>query len=136
MVSSKIVKREYPPRMYPAGKSPLQNKSMNHCCSLPDIGKRQRKDKKLSAITSFLGEDIYNDIRDNSQLGVLLKLASRLKCDAFDPEDKWNVDHTGFWGELKMNPEEGPTWEELVRIMPHSGLMRRRSGLVCCLSCL
>ncbi|CAA7014129.1 unnamed protein product [Microthlaspi erraticum] len=76
MVSSKIVKREYPPRMYPAGKSPLQNKSMNHCCSLPDIGKRQRKDKKLSAITSFLGEDIYNDIRDNSQLGVLLKLAS------------------------------------------------------------
>lgn len=156
MMSSTTMKREYPPRMYPAGKSPLQNKSMNHCCSLSDFKK----------ITTFLGHDIYDDIRDNSQVGVLLKLASSgyiwcaqtvhhflthqlaiessyeiwsliggrpvrfsllefavitgLNCDPIDAEDKCNVDHTEFWGELQVKPEEGPSWEELVTIMPHA----------------
>ncbi|CAA7046307.1 unnamed protein product [Microthlaspi erraticum] len=45
---------------------------------------------------------------------------------------------TEFWGELKVNPEEGPTWEELVRIMPHSRRWsdekKKRLGLLLILS--
>ncbi|XP_023641942.1 uncharacterized protein LOC17893586 [Capsella rubella] len=57
--------RRYPPRLYPEGKSPLLRKSMHHNCTLASFG----------FMKECIGEDVYNDIRDHSQVGVVLMLA-------------------------------------------------------------
>lgn len=57
--------KRYPPRLYPEGKSPFQRRSMHHNCTLASFG----------TMKECIGEEVYNDIRDNSQVGVILKLA-------------------------------------------------------------
>ncbi|ESQ27148.1 hypothetical protein EUTSA_v10019746mg [Eutrema salsugineum] len=58
--------KDYPQRLYPEGKSPLLKKSCHHNCKLHEF---------IMMIRDHLGEEIYNDIMNNSQVGVLLKLA-------------------------------------------------------------
>ncbi|ESQ43378.1 hypothetical protein EUTSA_v10015990mg [Eutrema salsugineum] len=58
--------KDYPQRLYPEGKSPLLKKSCHHNCKLHEF---------IMMIRDHLGDDIYNDIMNNSQVGVLLKLA-------------------------------------------------------------
>ncbi|CAH8261950.1 unnamed protein product [Arabidopsis lyrata] len=59
--SSQILK--YPPRLYEEGKSPLQNRSMNHSCYFFQIGK----------IREGLGPDVWDGLM-KSTLGVFIKL--------------------------------------------------------------
>ncbi|KAL9293310.1 hypothetical protein AtEden1_Chr3g0191611 [Arabidopsis thaliana] len=54
-------KRRYPPRLYLEGKSPLERRSMHHNYTLHNFG--TLKDNN--------GDDIYNDICDNSQVGMI-----------------------------------------------------------------
>ncbi|XP_024006486.1 uncharacterized protein LOC112082995 [Eutrema salsugineum] len=58
--------KDYPQRLYPEGKSLLLKKSCHHNCKLHEF---------IMMIRDHLGEEIYNDIMNNSQVGVLLKLA-------------------------------------------------------------
>ncbi|CAH8266952.1 unnamed protein product [Arabidopsis lyrata] len=60
--SSQILK--YPPRLSEEGKSPLQNRIMNHNCYFSQIGK----------IREGLGPDVWDDLM-KSTLGVFIKLA-------------------------------------------------------------
>ncbi|ESQ37399.1 hypothetical protein EUTSA_v10002824mg, partial [Eutrema salsugineum] len=55
----------YPPRLYPEGKSPLQNRSMNHYCFLNLFGR----------VKDGIGADVFENIKETSQVGVILKLA-------------------------------------------------------------
>ncbi|CAA7049708.1 unnamed protein product [Microthlaspi erraticum] len=66
-MASRKPRRDYPQRLYPPGKSPLQNRSMHHNCSFSGFGE----------LESVVGETVYNDVMNNSQVGVILKLASR-----------------------------------------------------------
>lgn len=59
--------KDYPLTLYPLRKSSLQHKSMNHSCSLIDFG--NLKDQ--------VGDEVYQDIANNSQVGVIMKIASR-----------------------------------------------------------
>lgn len=54
-------KRRYPPTLYLEGKSPLERRSMHHNYTLHNFG--TLKDNN--------GDDIYNDICDNSQVGMI-----------------------------------------------------------------
>ncbi|ESQ50975.1 hypothetical protein EUTSA_v10023178mg [Eutrema salsugineum] len=57
--------KDYPPRLNPEGKSSLQNRSMNHYCFLNLFGR----------IKEGIGGDLFKNIKETSQLGVILKLA-------------------------------------------------------------
>ncbi|KAL9308525.1 hypothetical protein AtNW77_Chr1g0041291 [Arabidopsis thaliana] len=54
----------YRPRLYLEGKSPLQNRSINHCCFVSNIFK----------IRSRLGSDVWKGLLKSS-LGVFIKFA-------------------------------------------------------------
>ncbi|CAL9222787.1 unnamed protein product [Arabidopsis halleri] len=64
-MESSLPKRNYPPRLYREGKSPIHTRSMHHNCTVSSI----------ATMKDFIGDRAYAEIRDNSQLGVLLKLA-------------------------------------------------------------
>ncbi|CAA7018174.1 unnamed protein product [Microthlaspi erraticum] len=66
MASGKKTRKEYPPRLYPVLKSPEKNRSMHHNCVFSGFGE----------LNSAVGDTIYNDVMNNSQVGVILKLAS------------------------------------------------------------
>ncbi|KAF8077541.1 hypothetical protein N665_1029s0001 [Sinapis alba] len=55
--------RKYPPRLYEAGKNPIQNRSMNHSCLLSNI----------QMVKENLGEDVWSELRE-SAIGVIVKL--------------------------------------------------------------
>ncbi|XP_023638196.1 uncharacterized protein LOC17884819 [Capsella rubella] len=63
--SSGKKKRRYPPLLYPPGKSPLLKRSVHHNCTLASFG----------YMKDCIGEDVYIDIWDHTQVGVLLSLA-------------------------------------------------------------
>ncbi|XP_023636067.1 uncharacterized protein LOC17883834 [Capsella rubella] len=63
--SSGEKKGKYPPLLYPPGKSPLLKRSIHHNCTLASFG----------FMKDCIGEDVYKDIRDHTQVGVLLSLA-------------------------------------------------------------
>ncbi|KAJ4872829.1 Ulp1 protease family protein [Raphanus sativus] len=55
--------RKYPHRLYEVGKTPIQNRSMNHSCYLSNIQEVREK----------LGEDVWSELRE-SPIGVIVKL--------------------------------------------------------------
>ncbi|KAF8113256.1 hypothetical protein N665_0053s0007 [Sinapis alba] len=55
--------RKYPPRLYEAGKTPIQNRSMNHNCFLSNF----------QMVKENLGEDVWSALRE-SAIGVIVKL--------------------------------------------------------------
>ncbi|KAF8051521.1 hypothetical protein N665_1712s0004 [Sinapis alba] len=55
--------RKYPPRLYEAGKTPIQNRSMNHSCFLSNI----------QMVKENLREDVWSALRE-SAIGVIVKL--------------------------------------------------------------
>ncbi|XP_010431051.1 PREDICTED: uncharacterized protein LOC104715335 [Camelina sativa] len=57
--------KRYPSRLYGVGNFPLPMRSMHHDCSLSNLG----------GLKGFVGDEVYDKIRKNSQLGVLLDLA-------------------------------------------------------------
>lgn len=59
-------RREYPGRLFPPGKSPLQDRSLHHNCKLTEFGHLKHS----------VGEEVFNDVMSTSQVGVILKLAS------------------------------------------------------------
>lgn len=65
-MGSSIVKKEYPRRLYPPG-TPLQNRSLNHNCKLTDFGE----------LLDAVGKEVYNKVMNTSQVGVILKFATR-----------------------------------------------------------
>ncbi|VVA98089.1 unnamed protein product [Arabis nemorensis] len=63
-MASSSEKRKYPSRLYEEGKSPLQNRSINHNCFRA----------KFAIIKDGLGDDVWSDLRDSS-VGVFIKFA-------------------------------------------------------------
>ncbi|XP_056841732.1 uncharacterized protein LOC108834234 [Raphanus sativus] len=55
--------RKYPPRLYQIGKTPNQNRSMNHSCFLGN----------LQTLRENVGEDVWDELRE-SAVGVIIKL--------------------------------------------------------------
>ncbi|KAG2331784.1 hypothetical protein Bca4012_018659 [Brassica carinata] len=55
--------RKYPPRLYEIGKTPIQNRSMNHNCYLSNI----------QTLKENVGEDVWAELRE-SAVGVIIKL--------------------------------------------------------------
>ncbi|CAA7058015.1 unnamed protein product [Microthlaspi erraticum] len=66
-MGSSTLGREYPGRLFPAGKSPLQDRSLHHNCKLTEFGQLKQS----------VGEEVFNDVMSTSQVGIILKLASR-----------------------------------------------------------
>ncbi|XP_024009662.1 uncharacterized protein LOC112084636 [Eutrema salsugineum] len=58
--------KDYPQRLYPEGRSPLMNKSFHHNCKVHEF---------IFLIRDQLGDGIFDDIKNNSQVNVFLKLA-------------------------------------------------------------
>ncbi|EOA22131.1 hypothetical protein CARUB_v10002689mg [Capsella rubella] len=128
--SSGEKKGKYPPLLYAPGKSHLLKRSIHHNCTLASFG----------FMKDCIGEDVYKDIRDHTQVGVLLSLAdsdyvwwaklvhyiltrqlaierrdfwSELNCQPIVEDDIVEVDHREFWAELKVDSGVGPNWYDL-----------------------
>ncbi|CAN7139270.1 unnamed protein product, partial [Brassica rapa subsp. narinosa] len=54
---------KYPPRLYEIGKTPIQNRSMNHSCFLSNI----------QTVEENVGADVWSELRE-SAVGVIIKL--------------------------------------------------------------
>ncbi|CAF2078570.1 BnaC01g35700D [Brassica napus] len=55
--------RKYPPRLYEIGKTPIQNRNMNHSCFLSNI----------QTVEENVGADVWSELRE-SAVGVIIKL--------------------------------------------------------------
>ncbi|CAA7043421.1 unnamed protein product [Microthlaspi erraticum] len=66
-MGSSTLGREISGRLFPAGKSPLQDRSLHHNCKLTEFGQLKHS----------VGEEVFNDVMSTSQVGIILKLASR-----------------------------------------------------------
>ncbi|CAH8335227.1 unnamed protein product [Eruca vesicaria subsp. sativa] len=108
--------RKYPPRLCQIGKTPIQQRSMNHSCFLANI----------QTVQENIGTDVWPELRD-SAVGVILKLKeldftwsakhvhgflvnqlaiqsniTGLNCDPFDTQEQWDVSHEDFWEEMNV----------------------------------
>ncbi|CAA7017738.1 unnamed protein product [Microthlaspi erraticum] len=61
-----------------------------------------------------------------------------LNCEPFKDENKWDLDHEEFWGELNVSTLEGPSLDQLELVFSKSAdwtfEKRRMVGLLCLLS--
>ncbi|CAH8389177.1 unnamed protein product [Eruca vesicaria subsp. sativa] len=61
MASSSDI-RKYPPRLYEAGKTPIQSRSMNHSCHLSNV----------AMVKEAVGVDAWDVLKD--AVGVIIRL--------------------------------------------------------------
>ncbi|CAG7894412.1 unnamed protein product, partial [Brassica rapa] len=66
--------RKYPRRLYEVGKTPVQNRSMNHSCYLSNI----------QTVREELGEDVWSELREST---IGFGDNTGLNCDPFDKHD-------------------------------------------------
>ncbi|CAA7032673.1 unnamed protein product [Microthlaspi erraticum] len=94
-------------RLFPAGKSPLQDRSLHHNCKLTEFGQLKHS----------VGEEVFNDVMSTSQVGIILKLASRSymwcakTCHNLLTHQLAIESSNEIWS--LFGDGEGPSWHEL-----------------------
>ncbi|CAA7014306.1 unnamed protein product [Microthlaspi erraticum] len=126
-MGSSTLGREYQGRLFPAGKSPLQDRSLHHNCKLTEFGQLKHS----------VGEEVFNDVMSTSQVGIILKLASRsyMWCAktchnllthqlAIESSNEiWSlfggrpIRTHFFWDLVGIKDGEGPSWHELNGVL-------------------
>ncbi|CAA7041943.1 unnamed protein product [Microthlaspi erraticum] len=118
-MGSSTLRREYPGRLFPAGKYPLQDRNLHHNGNLTEFGHLKHS----------VGEEVFNDVMSTSQVEIILKLASSsyMWCAktchnllthqlAIESSNEiWSLfgEHTSFWDLVGIKHGEGPSWHEL-----------------------
>ncbi|EOA22639.1 hypothetical protein CARUB_v10003309mg [Capsella rubella] len=114
--------KKYPTRFYEEGKSPLQDRSMNHNCFISIIANRvhfflihQLAINNIHEVWSLIdGRPIRFSLNEFADI-------TRINCDPFDVSENFDGDHHEFLEEMKIGTTtDGPMFNELLKVIDFS----------------